>query len=228
MVNTADFYKKVMVEFNGLEETSPLTKARLLHLLDEVVQRLPDEQQFKLQGHIEFCTRETFIVKCEGLIHEFGNVGGLQMNMNDVKRAMILWQQNVEPVDVAMGIIQPDPDGHCMVFPTFSKKTGDTSGSFYDMSLIVDLYEHRSDIYIRGVIAHELAEMSHKMIALRENMDSLRKMKPKALNVMFQKITKTGMQAGSDEYKEHEKMVNREAIRLGFQKEMESDSSFHL
>ena len=150
------------------------------------------------------------------------------MNMNDVKRAMILWQQNVKPVNVAMGIIQPDPDGHCMVFPTFRKISGDTSGSMYDMSLIADLYEHRPDVYIRGVIAHELAEMSHKMIALRENMDSLRKMKPKALNVMFQKITKTGMQAGSDEYKEHEKMVNREAIRLGFKKEMESDSSFHL
>ena len=227
MVNTADFYKHVKVEFNGLEETRPLGK-RLSRLLDEVVQRLPDEEQFKLHGHIEFCTRETFIEKCEGLIHEIGNVGGLQMNMNDVKRAMILWQQNVEPVDVAMGIIQPDPDGHCMVFPTFSKKTGDTNGSFYDMSLIADLYEHRPDVYIRGVIAHELAEMSHKMIALRENIDSLRKMKPKALNVMFQKITKTGMQAGSDEYKEHEKMVNREAIRLGFKKEMESDSSFHL
>ena len=83
MVNTADFYKHVKVEFNGLEETGPLGK-RLSRLLDEVVQRLPDEEQFKLQGHIEFCTRETFIEKCEGLIHEFGNVGGLQMNIQEL------------------------------------------------------------------------------------------------------------------------------------------------
>tara|TARA_Y100001949_G_scaffold160444_1_gene152070 strand:- start:90 stop:665 length:576 start_codon:yes stop_codon:yes gene_type:complete len=54
MVNTADFYKHTRV----WERTDPLGQ-RLMSLLDEVVERLPDEWQFKTTGMIRFDTMQT-------------------------------------------------------------------------------------------------------------------------------------------------------------------------
>ena len=55
MVNTADFYKHTTVTCDMLH---PLGK-RIKSLLDEVVERLPDEEQFKITGMIRFDTRQT-------------------------------------------------------------------------------------------------------------------------------------------------------------------------
>ena len=55
MVNTTDFYKHPMVACDMLD---PLGK-RITSLLDEVVDRLPDEEQFKITGMIRFDTRQT-------------------------------------------------------------------------------------------------------------------------------------------------------------------------
>ena len=54
MVNTADFYKHTTVTCDMLH---PLGK-RIKSLLDEVVERLPDEEQFKITCNIIFDTRQ--------------------------------------------------------------------------------------------------------------------------------------------------------------------------
>ena len=54
MVNTADFYKHVRVV--GVR---PRLEKRCTTLLNEVIERLPDEEQFKITGLIRFDTRQT-------------------------------------------------------------------------------------------------------------------------------------------------------------------------
>ena len=56
-----------------------------------------------------------------------------------------------------------------------------------------------------------------------ENWDSLKKMKPKARLVRENQLTKVMYdEPEGKEYQEHETEVNNEAIRLGFQKEIEA------
>ena len=47
-------------------------------------------------------------------------------------------------------------------------------------------------------------------------------MKPAARPVMYAKWTKDNAVLGSKEYQEHEDDINNEAIRLGFQKEIDA------
>jgi len=57
MVDLDEFYKNAEVLCNREVEV-PLGK-RLMSLLDEVVERLPDEWQLKITGMIRFDTRQT-------------------------------------------------------------------------------------------------------------------------------------------------------------------------
>ena len=68
MVNTADFYKHTRV----WERTDPLGQ-RLMSLLDEVVERLPDEWQFKTTGIIRFDTRRTATEFWQQFRHKWGH-----------------------------------------------------------------------------------------------------------------------------------------------------------
>ena len=57
---------------------------------------------------------------------------------------------------------------------------------------------------------------------VQKNFDELNKMKPKARQVMMNKLTKSTDDADSEEYQKHEEEVNNEARRLGFEKEIDA------
>ena len=187
MVNTADFYKHTTVSCDMLD---PLGK-RLLSLLDEVVERLPDEEQFKITGMIRFDTRQT---------------------------ASEFWQQISHQWGHAPDFSRVERDGNC----EYRFSYGDRADDRYIITIIVDDLHSRTDDYIKGLIVHELSEMSYPFRKLQENWDSLKKMKPKARQVMMNKFTNSTSDPGSKEYQDHEAEVNNEAIRLGFQKEIEA------
>ena len=187
MVNTADFYKHTMVLCDMLD---PLGK-RLMSLLDEVVERLPDEWQFKTTGMIRFDTRQTALEFWQQFRHQWGHAPDFRVNL----------------------------DGNCEYSYRWSDERIDDR---YIITIIVDYLDSRTDDYIKGLIVHELSEMSYPSRKLQENWDSLKKMKPKARQVMMNKWTKSTDHAESKEYQEHETEINNEAIRLGFQKEIDA------
>ena len=188
MVNTADFYKHTMVACDMLD---PLGK-RITSLLDEVVDRLPDEEQFKITGMIRFDTRQT---------------------------ASEFWQQFSHTWGHAPDFSRVERDGNCEYSFSYSNRADDR----YIITIIVNDLDSRTDDYIKGLIVHELSEMSYPFRMYMENWDSLKKMKPKARLIMENRLTKVMFdEPEGKEYQEHEVEVNNEAIRLGFQKEIEA------
>ena len=188
MVNTADFYKHTMVSCDMLD---PLGQ-RLMSLLDEVVERLPDEWQFKTTGMIRFDTRQT---------------------------ASEFWQQFSQQWGHAPDFSRVERDGNCEYHFSYSNRADDR----YIITIIVNDLDSRTDDYIKGLIVHELSEMSYPFRMYMENWDSLKKMKPKARLIMENRLTKVMFdEPEGKEYQEHEVEVNNEAIRLGFQKEIEA------
>ena len=187
MVNTADFYKHTTV---SCDRSHPLGK-RIMSLLDEVVERLPDEEQFKITGMIRFDTRQT---------------------------ASEFWQQVSQQWGHAPDLSRVERDGNCEYRFSYSDRADDR----YIITIIVNELDSRTDDYIKGLIVHELSEMSYPFRMYMENWDSLKKMKPKARQVMMNKFTKSTSDPGSEEYQDHEDEVNNEARRLGFQKEIDA------
>ena len=188
MVNTADFYKHTMVSCDMLD---PLGK-RLMSLLDEVVERLPDEWQFKTTGMIRFDTRQTASEFWQEFRHQWGHA------------------PDFSPVE---------RDGNCEYYFSYNNR----AESRYIITIIVDDLDSKTDEYIKGLIVHELSEMSYPFRMYMENWDSLKKMKPKARLIMENRLTKVMFdEPEGKEYQEHETEVNNEAIRLGFQKEIET------
>ena len=168
-----------------------------MSLLDEVVERLPDEEQFKITGMIRFDTRQTALEFWQQFRHQWGHAPDFRVNL----------------------------DGNCEYSFKWSDERIDDR---YIITIIVDDLDSKTDEYIKGLIVHEFSEMSYPSRKLQENWDSLKKMKPKARQVMMNKFTKstsgpdTYEGAGSKEYQEHEDDINNEAIRLGFQKEIDT------
>ena len=187
MVNTADFYKHTDVDCDSSQD---IVK-RIKPLLDEVVERLPDEEQFKITGMIRFDTRQTALEFWQQFRHQWGHAPDFRVNL----------------------------DGNCEYSYRWSDERIDDR---YIITIIVDYLDSRTDDYIKGLIVHELSEMSYPSRKLQENWDSLKKMKPKARQVMMNKWTKSTDHAESKEYQEHETEINNEAIRLGFQKEIDA------
>ena len=187
MVNTADFYKHTRV----WERTDPLGQ-RLMSLLDEVVERLPDEEQFKITGMIRFDTRQT---------------------------ASEFWQEFRHKWGHAPDFSRVEHDGNCEYYFSYSNR----SDSRYIITIIVNDLDSRTDDYIKGLIVHELSEFSYPFRMYMKNWDSLKKMKPKARLFMENQLTKVMYdEPEGKEYQEHEVEVNNEAIRLGFQKEIDA------
>ena len=194
MVNTADFYKHTVVICDG---SQPIEK-RIRSLLDEVVERLPDEEQFKIAGLILITTEQTAMELWNVWRHQW-KISGPDFNLNLV------------------GNCQYQPAGS---FENLDK--ADRADDHYIITIIQEKLESKTDDYIKGLIVHELSEMSYPYRKLVEKWDLLKKMKPKARPVMYDKWTKDNAVLGSKEYQEHEVEVNNEAIRLGFQKEIDA------
>ena len=170
---------------------NPLGK-RITSLLDEVVERLPDDEQFKIIGMIRFDTRQT---------------------------ALEFWQQFRHQWGHAPDFSRVERDGNCEYRFSYSDRADDR----YIITIIVNELDSRTDDYIKGLIVHELSEMSYPFRMYMENWDSLKKMKPKARLFMENQLTKVMFdEPEGKEYQEHETEVNNEAIRLGFQKEIEA------
>jgi hypothetical protein len=91
----------------------------------------------------------------------------------------------------------------------------------YIITIIVDELPSRTDDYVKGLVAHELSEMSYKFRLVQNELPALRKMRPKARKIMLEKLGFSNAAVGSPQYAEHERSVNEEAIRLGFSKEIE-------
>ncbi|MEX2059631.1 MAG: hypothetical protein WD966_01030, partial [Nitrosopumilaceae archaeon] len=98
--------------------------------------------------------------------------------------------------------------------------------SFYIITIIIDDLEHKSDDYIKGLIAHELAELSYAWKIAEDNLESLKKLKPRARLVRMNQITNQDEPTTSKKYGEHEVTINQEGIRLGFEKEIKALGSF--
>ncbi len=162
-----------------------------MSLLDEVAERLPDEEQFKITGMIRFDTRQTASEFWQEFRHKWGHA------------------PDFSPVE---------RDGNCEYYFSYNNR----AESRYIITIIVDDLDSRTDDYIKGLIVHELSEMSYTCRKLLENLDSFKKMKPKARQVMMNKFTKSTSDPGSKEYQDHEDEVNNEARRLGFQKEIDA------
>ena len=194
MVNTADFYKHTDVI---CDRSEPIVK-RIMSLLDEVVERLPDEEQFKITGLIVIDTKQIAMGLWNIWRHQW-NTAGPDFNLDLV------------------GNCQYQPAGS---FDNMRKL--DRAADWYVITIIVDNLESKTDDYIKGLIAHELSEMSCPYRMLQENWDTLKKMKSAARPVMYDKWTKANAVLGSKEYQEHEDDINNEAIRLGFQKEIDA------
>jgi len=193
MVNTADFYKHTEISWDDSVNFDPLG-TRLTSLLDEVIKKLPDEDWFKIKGLIMFVTRQKGI---EYWCREGKNWGS-------------------KP-DFSSGT-----NGSAKVKWMLLKKNKMAEGK-YIITIIIDDLDSKTDEYIKGLMIHELSEMTDPFRKLAENWDSFKKMKPKAIMVMMDKLTNAG--AGdfeSKEYREHEDNINNECIRLGFQKEIDA------
>ena len=186
MVNTADFYKHT----SFAADSSDIVK-RIRSLLDEVVDRLPDEWQFKTTGMIRFDTRQT---------------------------ASEFWQEFRHKWGHAPDFSRVERDGNCEYYFSYSNR----ADSRYIITIIVNDLDSRTDDYIKGLIVHELSEFSYPFRMYMENWDSLKKMKPKARHVRENQLTISMDDPGSKKYQEHEAEVNNEAIRLGFQKEIDA------
>jgi len=190
MVELENFYKNVSVS----NDDSQSLGQRLKSSLDDVIQRLPDEEQFQMRGQIVFNTRQQAI--------EFWNTIGLKLGFGP----------DFTPYN---------RDGNCtyLIRP-------DVENSIFIITIIVDNLESRSDDYLKGLIAHELSEMSYIWNAVQKEKPTLMKMKPKARQIKMDQITQQNTEPGSKEYDEHEKNVNDEARRLGFQKEIDVLENF--
>ena len=194
MVNTADFYKHTDVI---CDRSEPIIE-KIMSLLDEVVERLPDEEQFK--------------IKCRLIIFP------RQIVMELWKRYSPIWK--IAGPDFNLDLV-----GNCQYQPAGDFNNLDKrarADDWYVITIMVDNLESKTDDYIKGLIAHELSEMSCPYRMLQENWDMLKKMEPADRPVMYAKWTKADAVPESKEYQEHEDDINNEAIRLGFQKEIDA------
>ena len=185
MVELETFFQNVTV---STDESHPLGQ-RLKTLLEDVILRLPDEEQFHMRGQILFNTRE---------------------------QAVKFWAVIGPKVGVATDLRPYNRDGNCFYF--VAEKVENSS---FIITIIVDKLEFRSDDYIKGLITHELSEMSYAWKTFQKEMPTLKKMKAKARQIKIEQITKQGINTDSKEYAEHEQYVNDEARRLGFQEEID-------
>ena len=185
MVELETFYQNVHV---FIDRSHPLGQ-RLTPLLEDVIQRLPDEEQFQIKGQIAFRTRP---------------------------EAVEFWKIMRPKLGFAPDLIPHNRDGNCTygIGPT-------VQDSMYTITIIVDNLDLRSDNYIKGLLAHEFSEMSYAWKVIQKEIPTLIKMKPRGRQIKMDQLTKQNSDPSSKEYAEHEKNVNDEAKRLGFQEEID-------
>lgn len=244
MVVLSEFYNHVKVKFveekpfftwtqNAWEKHKSKFNKELSRWLDDIVQRLPDEDMFKLDAEIWFCGRNEFIERWEDWMEKNGNYPRIRDLLNVVKNAEKHWQSfadtmmiksELDIVDAIRTIEEQkivDIDGFSQPIWNLLKDRFLGMNEYIIAVIIDERYFARPDpeLYYKGVICHELVEFSTKIPVLNEHMDEVKKLED--VNIILRKYLKSGFTSGP-EYKEHEKIVNKEVIRLGFRKEIEA------
>ena len=107
------------------------------------------------------------------------------------------------------------PNGYCRPFTT---ETGDIYSYF--LCFMTDHFHYWSDDWLKGLIIHELTHLKYYWILLQQEKPNLVKLNPKDREIRINQILGEYMDVPSYEYFEIEKIVNAEAIRLGFEKEI--------
>ena len=197
MVNTTDFHKHVSVE-----GVLPRLAKRSMTLLNEVIERLPDEEQFKITGLIRFDTKQTALDFYE-------------------KNRTTFWKHLHPSLELERPAVQWEGfNGNCQYVYETSERSRDIDEYF--ITIIIDYFDNKTDDFIKGVIVHELSEMSYPCRKYLDNWPSLKKMKPDPRLVWMEQWTKYNPDPYSKQCQEHEANVDNEAIRLGFQKEIDA------
>ena len=165
---------------------------RVKPLFDEIIYRLPDAEQFQ--------------IPCNFAIHYR-------------KEILDYWSKIGPTIKQLVGSI-PDftvsnRDGNC----TYAMGNS-ISNSVYYLTIVLDNFPQKSDEYIKGLFAHEFAELSFPWRIIKEHQNELQNLRLKAREVRINQLTKKDSHPGTLDYEEHEKLVNQEARRLGFQKEI--------
>ena len=213
-----NFFNNVEIKFEG--ELANKMSNFLLKTLDDIVQRLPNENAFKSPGTIYFSTLDNIVKRRKSGPIRLKKTKYLQ----DIENAEKEWK-NLAPIignnpDNLFDIVstmREYPDGIC--FLDFYLDSKDETSLKFDIDIVIDHRIHcRNDDYIKGVIIHELVEYSTKYNVLEEHNDEVTAVED--IGLILKKYLKSGYYPPSKEYDEHEKIVNQEVKRLGFEKEI--------
>lgn len=185
-------YKNTLVTMDE-ETVSPSLANRLKESFYKITTRLPDEEQFEMQGYVNFLTKQ---------------------------HAIDYWDMMNPRIGTSTDFRHYNKDGNC----THIMNEKIDFSRFY-ITIIIDDLESKSDNYIKGLIAHELSEMSYTWRALQNEKKNLKKLKPKAVQVRMDQITKQNSTIGTKDHQEHENNVDNEARRLGFSEEIDALNS---
>lgn len=199
---------------------------RLRNLIDKVVQRLPDEEPFKKNCLFIIGTRQGIIDNLEALGQKYPEMKTSERFLNYLKSAKREWDSKSKFLSTDDDIRKInyefhdkkliDPDGNSEILPKYDEKNNSFDFT-YRIQILTDYRNRiRTDNYFIGVIAHEFAEYTTKYYAIQNHLDEINV--PTDCNNVIKKYTKSGTEG--EEYKQHEKIVNQEAARLGFEEEI--------
>ena len=225
MASKKEFYQLVDVTFEGtIEGMGKIAdgyKKWLFDLLDDIAQRLPDDIMMPKNIHIYFSTLEKIIERWED--PENPNRDRVEPRyLESIKRADKQWKNLAGIIKNPKDLFEawsemPNFENGCST-PTFRNVDGLLIiGCIID--IVIDfrtMYRHPD--YVKGVICHEIAEFTTKWNVLQEHKREIKKIAD--VKNVLRKYLKSGYLPPSKEYAEHEEIVNREAKRLGFEKEI--------
>lgn len=194
-------------------------KEFLMGMLDDVRQRLPDEDAFKTSGQIFFSSPKEIIerwgtdirvsqyIETMKHLYEKLKLAAKECGHDPVCFVKILFEDGFPD-----GISVPD-----LKSEFFKKKSLRHIGFIIDIVVDPRMMFRKPD-YIKGVIAHEIIEFSTKYNVWKEHIDEIKE--PEDFTKLIRKYLKSGYFPPSKEYDEHEEIVNKETKRLGFEKEI--------
>ena len=228
MVSTKKFYQNVDVTFEGVIPESDVLRKSLSDQLDVIVQRLPDEDVFNAHGHIYFSFPAEIIERWE---HNPPSILGIEAVPDPRYLELMKWidnqlwgLRNIQDSDALYDALlsidwSKSPDGYCVPAAGWNRKKNCLKDIGYIIDIVIDfrtMYRHPD--YVKGVICHEIAEFTTKWNVLQEHKREIKKIAD--VDNVLRKYLKSGYLPPSKEYAEHEEIVNREAKRLGFEKEI--------
>ena len=235
-----EFYKHSKVNFNGRPEEIKEIEGVLNKDIDEVEKILQstfdkvvlnfrdDEDALKQVGQIAFITPRASIETWEQFVQDYGDNPGIARYVKWVSDAKKQWdyvsdtfrtQGDIGSANFEISSKMMYPDGYCVV-PGYQPREDGSWSMPYVIHIILDYrLAIRDEDYMMGVIVHEFAEYTTKYYAVHNHLDEIKK--PEDVVTVIKKYTKSGT-AGTAEYDEHENIVNMEAKRLGFKKEIDA------